>query len=93
MQHAAAEDVIEHDERELIESVIEFGDTIAREVMVPRTDMVTVGDRSRSPRRSTMAISRLSRLPVYGEGIDDIVGVAYAKDMMGAERRPRQATR
>ena len=42
VEAAADDDVIEHEERELIESIIEFGDTVAREVMVPRPDMVTV---------------------------------------------------
>ncbi|MEO5839180.1 MAG: hemolysin family protein [Acidimicrobiales bacterium] len=90
VQHAAAEDVIEHGERELIESVIEFGDTIAREVMVPRTDMVTVPRSSTITGALDVAIGRgFSRLPVVGDDIDDIVGVAYVKDLTGAERAGR----
>jgi CBS domain containing-hemolysin-like protein len=90
VQHAAADDVIEHGERELIESVIEFGDTIAREVMVPRTDMVTVARSSTITGAMDVAIGRgFSRLPVVGDDIDDIVGVAYIKDMTGAERAGR----
>ena len=90
VQHAAAEDVIEHGERELIESVIEFGDTIAREVMVPRTDMATVGRQNTITQAMDVAIRRgFSRLPVVGDDIDDIVGVAYIKDMTGAERAGR----
>ena len=90
VQHAAADDVIEHGERELIESVIEFGDTIAREVMVPRTDMVTV-DRDLSVTQAMDVASErgFSRVPVVGDDIDDIVGVAYAKDMTAAERAGR----
>ncbi|HUP72941.1 MAG TPA: hemolysin family protein [Acidimicrobiales bacterium] len=90
VQHAASEDVIEPGERELIESVIEFGDTIAREVMVPRTDMVTVGRQNTVTEAMDVAIGRgFSRLPVVGDDIDDIIGVAYIKDMTGAERAGR----
>jgi CBS domain containing-hemolysin-like protein len=90
VQHAASEDVIEHGERELIESVIEFGDTIAREVMVPRTDMVTVGRASTITEALDVAIGRgFSRLPAVGDDIDDIVGIAYVKDLTGAERAGR----
>ncbi|MEO8695150.1 MAG: hemolysin family protein [Acidimicrobiales bacterium] len=90
VQHAAADDVIEHGERELIESVIEFGDTIAREVMVPRTDMLTVARSSTITGAMDVAIGRgFSRLPVVGDDIDDIVGMAYVKDMTGAERAGR----
>jgi CBS domain containing-hemolysin-like protein len=90
VQHAASEDVIDPGERELIESVIEFGDTIAREVMVPRTDMLTVGRQNTVTEAMDVAIGRgFSRLPVVGDDIDDIVGVAYIKDMTGAERAGR----
>jgi putative hemolysin len=90
VQHAAAEDVIEHGERELIESVIEFGDTIAREVMVPRTDMVTVDRDLTITQAMDVASERgFSRVPVVGDDIDDIVGIAYAKDMTAAERAGR----
>lgn len=84
---AADEDVIEVEERALIESIIEFGDTIAREVMVPRTDMVTVAADFQIDAAIEVAILHgYSRLPAYGEGIDDIVGIVYAKDLMKAER-------
>jgi CBS domain containing-hemolysin-like protein len=84
---AADEDVIEVEERALIESIIEFGDTIAREVMVPRTDMVTLAADFQIDAAIEVAILHgYSRLPAYGEGIDDIVGIVYAKDLMKAER-------
>ena len=85
----AAEDaVIDSAERALIESIIEFGDTIAREVMVPRTDMVTVGQDFRIDAAMEVAIAHgFSRLPAYGEGgVDEIIGIVYAKDLMRAER-------
>jgi CBS domain containing-hemolysin-like protein len=81
------EGVIEEEERALIESIIEFGDTIVREVMVPRPDMVTVGRSFRvADVMEVMLLNGYSRVPVWGDGIDDVVGLAYAKDLMGAER-------
>ena len=75
---AADDEVIEHEERELIESIIEFGDTVAREVMVPRPDMVIVDARRHaSPAALDLAIAHgYSRMPVHGEDGDDIVGLA-----------------
>ena len=85
---AAEDDVIEHEERELIESIIEFGDTVAREVMVPRPDIVTLDDTSSVTEALDLAIGHgFSRLPVLGShGDDDVVGLAYTKDLMRAER-------
>jgi CBS domain containing-hemolysin-like protein len=85
---AAEAAVIDASERTLIESIIDFGDTIAREVMVPRTEMVTVGHDFRVDAAIEVAIAHgFSRLPAYGEGgIDDIAGIIYAKDLMRAER-------
>jgi CBS domain containing-hemolysin-like protein len=81
------EGVIEADERVLIESIIEFGDTVVREVMVPRPDMVTVDTSFRLADVMEVALlNGYSRLPVRGEGIDDVVGLVYAKDLMRAER-------
>lgn len=84
---AAAGEAIDDEERELIESVFALGDTIVREVMVPRTDMVT-GDASSSITEVLdLAIERgLSRLPICGAGIDDIIGVCLVKDLTRAER-------
>jgi putative hemolysin len=84
---AADEEVIEREERKLIHSIIDFGDTVAREVMVPRPDMVTVASAaSVRDAADIAAVAGFSRIPVYGQGIDDIVGVVYVKDMMRAER-------
>jgi len=80
-------DAIDKDERRLIESIIEFGDTVAREVMVPRPDMVTVSHDFRvADVMEVILLNGYSRLPVLGEGIDDIVGLVFAKDLMRAER-------
>jgi len=79
--------VIDAGERELIENTIEFGDTVTREVMVPRPDMVTVSSAFRvGDAMEVVILNGLSRLPVSGDGIDDIVGVLNAKDLMRAER-------
>ncbi|MFL6207103.1 MAG: hemolysin family protein [Acidimicrobiales bacterium] len=84
---AVEDEVIEAEERRLIESVIELGDTVVREVMVPRTDMVTVTADFRVADAMEVAIlNGFSRLPVCGSGIDDVVGVVHAKDLMRAER-------
>jgi CBS domain containing-hemolysin-like protein len=74
--------VIERGEREMIHSVFELGDTLVREVMVPRTDVVWI-ERAKTVRQAlSLALrSGFSRLPVIGENEDDIVGVAYLKDL------------
>ncbi|NLT56726.1 MAG: HlyC/CorC family transporter [Actinomycetales bacterium] len=74
--------VIEAGEREMIHSVFELGDTVVREVMVPRTDLVSV-DRNASL-RSAMSLflrSGFSRVPVVGEDVDDVLGMVYLKDV------------
>ena len=84
---AAADDVIEHDERELIESIIEFGDTVVREVMKPRPDMAMIPHDATVSQALDLAIERgYSRLPVEGPEDDDVVGIAYTKDLIRAER-------
>ena len=84
---AEASDAIEPEERELIGQIIEFGDTVAREVMVPRTDMVAISDQHTVDEAVGIVIQHgYSRVPVYGGGIDDVVGVVHAKDLMRAER-------
>jgi CBS domain containing-hemolysin-like protein len=74
--------LIAADEREMIHSVFELGDTIAREVMVPRTDMVFI-ERGKTLRQalSLGLRSGFSRIPVIGENADDVVGVVYLKDV------------
>jgi CBS domain containing-hemolysin-like protein len=87
---AAQDAVIDVSERALIERTIEFGDTVVREVMVPRPDMITVGADFRvADVVEVVILNGYSRLPVTGESVDDIVGVAYAKDLMRAERDGR----
>jgi CBS domain containing-hemolysin-like protein len=84
---AVEDDVIEAEERALIESLLDFGDTIVREVMVPRPDMVTVqGDFRISDVVEVAIHNGFSRLPVTGVSIDDVIGVAYLKDLVRVER-------
>ncbi|WP_066945438.1 hemolysin family protein [Microtetraspora fusca] len=75
--------VIEPDEREMIHSVFELGDTLVREVMVPRTDMVIIERHKTLGQALSLALrSGFSRIPVTGENEDDVVGIAYMKDIV-----------
>ena len=74
--------LIESGERAMIHSVFELGDTIAREVMVPRTDMVFIERHKTLRQAMSLALrSGYSRIPVIGDGLDDVVGMAYLKDI------------
>jgi putative hemolysin len=77
------QNVLEEGERELIHSIIEFGDTIVREVMTPRTDMVTVPI-SATPRRALDIViaEGYSKVPVYEETIDNVVGVIHDRELL-----------
>ena len=87
---AADEEVIEREERTLIRQVIEFGDTVVREVMIPRTDMLSIEGGARICDAVELVInSGKSRIPVYEQGIDDIIGIVYARDLLKAEREGR----
>lgn len=82
VDEATRHDVLEKDERELIHSIFEWGDTHVREVMVPRIDMVTVeADSSLAEAGALFLSSGLSRIPVIGDDTDDIVGVLYLRDV------------
>jgi CBS domain containing-hemolysin-like protein len=80
---ASSDSLIEDDERAMIHSVFELSDTFAREVMVPRTEMVFI-ERNKSLRQALSLGLRswFSRIPVIGENADDIVGVIYLKDIV-----------
>jgi len=83
MADVAHEDqAIEEGERNFIRSVIEFGDTIVREVMVPRIDMVDVsGESTVRVALDTAIETGRSRLPVLGEGVDDVVGIVNLRHL------------
>jgi CBS domain containing-hemolysin-like protein len=75
--------VVEHGERQMIHSVFALGDTIAREVMVPRTEMVWIeGHKKLTQALALFLRSGFSRIPVIGESVDDVLGVLYLKDLI-----------
>jgi CBS domain containing-hemolysin-like protein len=79
-------DVLDEDDRELIHSVFEFNDTVVREIMVPRTDMLTVeGDAHLGAAMGLFLKRGVSRMPVLGEDIDEVVGILYLRDVARVE--------
>ena len=82
MDHAHNRGIVESDEHEMIHNVFELGDTLVRELMVPRTEMVWC-ERDKTLRQAlSLALrSGYSRIPVIGDGIDNIIGIAYVKDL------------
>jgi CBS domain containing-hemolysin-like protein len=75
--------VVEHGEREMIHSVFALGETIVREVMVPRTEMVWIEAHKTLRQAMVLALrSGFSRIPVIGENVDDVLGVMYLKDLV-----------
>ncbi|HWC43657.1 MAG TPA: hemolysin family protein, partial [Actinomycetota bacterium] len=83
VDEAERDEVIEEEEREMIHSIFEFGDTIVREVMVPRPDMVTVpNDTSLQEVLELILRTGYSRIPVYEGTVDEVAGLAYAKDVL-----------
>ncbi len=84
------EGVIEEEEKEMIYSILELGDTLAREVMVPRIDVVALD--ITTPMLEALDVimeAGHSRIPVYEDTIDDVVGVLYAKDLLPYLREGR----
>ena len=90
---------LEEDDRELITSIFEFRDTIVREVMVPRVDMVCLEDDTTLVEAHGLFVEKgHSRIPVYHDDLDHVVGVLYAKDLLAyvekgplGERRVKEA--
>ena len=87
VERAQVRGVVEQSERDMIESVFELGDTIVREVMVPRTDMVVI-ERTKTVKQGITLLLRsgFSRLPVVGDNTDDVLGVVYLRDLVKKER-------
>lgn len=80
---AQSEEVIEADEREMIHSIFEFTDTVVREVMVPRPDMVCVDTTADLQEVLDLTLtSGFSRIPVINQTVDDVVGIVYQKDVV-----------
>jgi putative hemolysin len=79
----AAEGLLEQEEREMIEGILGFGDTVAREVMVPRIDIAALNENTPVGEALDFALAKgHSRIPVYQESIDQILGILYVRDML-----------
>ncbi len=91
IDEGAEKGVIGADEGEMIQSLIEFGDIVAREIMIPRTDMVTIS-RDSTLREIIQLFIQYghSRLPVYQKDIDDIIGVLHIKDLLAYWESPAE---
>lgn len=77
------EGVLEEEETEMINSIFEFADTTVREVMIPRIDMVTLESDATVDEAVDVALQGgFSRIPVYEETIDNVIGILYTKDML-----------
>lgn len=75
-------EVLEEDDRELIHSIFEFNQTVVREVMIPRTDMITIDGEETIGTAMGLFLSRgVSRMPVLGKDIDDVLGIVYLRDV------------
>ena len=82
VDEAAEQDMLEEEDRELLHSVFEFGDTIVREIMVARTDMVTVDAEDTVQEAMTIFLDKgVSRIPVIGKDSDEVVGICYLRDL------------
>ena len=80
---------IEQDEKEMIHSIFEFGDTIVREVMVPRPDMVVVESGAAMEEVLDQVVTAgHSRIPIYEDSIDNVIGLMYAKDLLTFLNKP-----
>ena len=87
---AVAAEVLDEDEGEIIQSVVDFGDTIVREVMVPRPDVLAVSAEMTIDGAIELLVDRgHSRMPIYNEDIDDVQGVVHIKDLFARVQRGR----
>ncbi len=88
------EGILEEEEGAMVKSIVDFGDTMAREVMTPRTDMIAIElNRSVIDLRELVQKEKHSRIPIFKETIDNIIGIVYVKDliqMFGGEKKIEQ---
>jgi CBS domain containing-hemolysin-like protein len=83
--------IIEEEDRELIQSVVEFGDTVVREVMTPRPNMIAIAaDATLEDLRQLVIHEQYSRIPVYEGAIDEILGFVHVRDMFEVDERERE---
>lgn len=86
VDEAADQDILEEEDRELLHSVFEFGDTIVREVMVARTDMITVDAEDSLHQVMVVFLDKgVSRIPVIGKDSDEVLGICYLRDVARVE--------
>ncbi len=86
---AEEQGLIEGDERRLLQSIVDFGDTLVREVMTPRPDMVAIrADATFDEVRAFFREQEYSRIPVYNENLDNIVGFVFIKDLLRLDAPP-----
>jgi putative hemolysin len=79
------EGILQEEDSELIQSVVEFGNTLVREVMTPRTEIIACNEKATiAELREIMVRHRHSRIPIYREDIDQIVGIVYIRQLMAA---------
>lgn len=89
IDRASEDEALEDDERSMIHGVFDLDDTKIRELMVPRTDMVTIGSHASANKAMRLFVrSGFSRIPVIGESVDDLLGMLYFKDIMRAIHSP-----
>jgi CBS domain containing-hemolysin-like protein len=82
-EEAADQGLIEGDQRKLLQSIVDFGDTLVREVMTPRPDMVAIrDDATLGELRALFREQEYSRIPVYHENLDNIAGFVFVKDLI-----------
>ena len=83
VEAAQEEGILKHDDAELIEQVMEFGDKRVSEVMTPRPEVVAIAaDATLEDLRQLVVEKKFSRIPVYGETLDDMLGIAYSRDLL-----------
>ena len=83
VEHSRLEGVVDEEQMEMIENVLELSDTTAEQIMTPRTDLVSVSvDVALDSLVKTIAEAGHSRIPVYEENVDNIIGLIYAKDLL-----------
>ena len=87
---AVAEQVLEKDEGRIIQEILEFGDTLVREIMVPRPDVLATSTESTISNAIAKMVERgHSRMPIYGDDVDDVVGAVHIKDLFARVQRGR----
>ena len=92
VDQASQHGLVEESEREMIQSVFELGDTLVRELMVPRTEIVWIeGNKTLRQGLSLALRSGFTRIPVIDENLDNVIGIAYVKDLARRTHEHRES--